>query len=55
MKKQTKRLKTLRVRKEALKFLTTEQQVRVNAGGSIDCWEPGFTATCDPGPITSAV
>ena len=54
MKKQTKQLKTLRVRKEALKILTTEQQVRVHGGD--DIWEPGHTTViCDPGPVTSAV
>ena len=49
MKKQTKQLKTLRLRKEALKVLTTEQELRVHAGS--DVWDPGHSgAICDPGP-----
>lgn len=37
-KKPTRQLKTLRLRKEALKVLTDEQQLRVNAGS--DPWDP---------------
>ena len=47
MKKQTKQLKTLRLRKEALKVLTTEQQLRVHAGS--DPWDHSGVL-CDPGP-----
>jgi len=35
-KKRTKQLKTLRLRKEALQVLTTEQQLRIHAGS--DPW-----------------
>jgi len=37
-KKRTKQLKTLRLRKEALQVLTTDQQLRVHAGDAADPW-----------------
>ena len=50
MKKQTKQLKTLRLRKESLKILATEQQLRVHGGS--DPWDrPTEAAICDTGPI----
>ncbi len=38
-KKRTKPLKSLRLRKESLKTLTTEQLVKVNAAGDADPWD----------------
>ena len=40
-------LKTLRLRKESLKILTTDQRLRVHGGS--DPWDtPIFTAACTP-------
>ena len=44
-KKPTKPLKTLQLRKEALKTLTANQLVRVQ-GGSLDPWDPSFGTNC---------
>ncbi|HEX8112373.1 MAG TPA: hypothetical protein VF516_31805 [Kofleriaceae bacterium] len=46
MQKKTKQLKTLRLRKEALRVLTKEQQLRVHAGDAADPWDPPLTFTC---------
>ena len=43
-KKRIKQLKTLRLRKEALQVLTTEQQLRVHAGDPNDPWDTVQTA-----------
>jgi hypothetical protein len=39
-KKRTRPLKTLRLRKEALKTLSTDQLVQVEAGVLADPWDP---------------
>jgi hypothetical protein len=43
-KKRAKPLKTLRLRKEVLQALTTEQQLRVHAGDPNDPWDTVQTA-----------
>jgi hypothetical protein len=51
MQKKTKPLKTLRLRKESLKVLTTEQLAQVHGG---DCCAYGGTAinsVSNPGPL----
>jgi hypothetical protein len=53
-KKQTKQLKTLRLRKESLKVLTTEQQLRVHAGDPNDPWDLPTIFPCT-GPSIVAV
>lgn len=42
-KKRTKQLKKLRLRKESLQVLTTEQQLRVHAGDAADPWDTSPT------------
>jgi hypothetical protein len=41
-KKPTRKLKTLRLRKEALQILSTEQQLRVHAGDPNDPWDTAY-------------
>jgi len=44
--KSPKPLKSLRVRKESLRTLTSDQLVRVQAGNVPDPWDPTFTSLC---------
>ena len=43
-KKPAKQIKTLRLRRESLKILSTDQQLRVHAGALADPWDPPATA-----------